>query len=106
MFIKRQFYFGLWFAIFAVVSVWAQTPATDQTRAQSPEINIIINQHLVRFAAPSDIPEWRLEVANQQGEVIFDSGSVSGTALEWPLRNQQGEALEGGLYAYTLTIKD
>jgi len=29
----------------------------------------------------------------QQGEVIFDSGFRNATELEWPLLNQQGEAL-------------
>src|SRR5205807_4200336 len=39
------------------------------------------------------------------GEVIFDTGLVSGATLEWPWRNTQGETIESGLYAYTLTIK-
>jgi hypothetical protein len=87
-------------------TVYTATQSTQDNRAQGPEINIIINQNVVRFTSPTEIPEWHVEVTNQKGEVIFDSGLVTGASIEWLLRNQQGEAAESGLYAYTLTIKD
>lgn len=87
-----------------VVSVQAQTPADNQT--PTPKINIIIDRNLVRFAAPSEVQEWRLEVFTQTGEQVFNSEVVAGQPLDWPLQNQQGQPVESGLYAYTLTIKD
>src|SRR6185436_4762132 len=72
---------------------------------QPSKTNLIIDRQLVRFTTPGEALEWRLVVANQQGELVVESGFVYGTALEWPLLNQQGLALESGLYTYTLTTK-
>lgn len=81
------------------------TQAAQAGQAQSPEISIIITQNVVRFVAQGEALEWRLEVINQRGELFFDSGLANGASLEWPLLNQQGQAIESGLYAYTLTTK-
>jgi hypothetical protein len=83
------------FFLLAVPLLWAQGAKTS----------IIIERQLVRFITPGEAMEWRLVVANQQGELIFDSGLVYGSALDWPLKNQQGEAVASGLYTYTLTSK-
>jgi hypothetical protein len=83
------------FFLLAVPMLWAQSAKTS----------IIIERQLVRFITPGEAVEWRLVVANQQSEVIFDSGPVYGSALDWPLKNQQGEAIESGLYTYTLSSK-
>jgi hypothetical protein len=48
----------------------------------------------------------RLQIFDQTGEMIYDSGSISGPELDWPLRNANGEAVKSGLYAYTLSIKE
>jgi hypothetical protein len=106
MFTKAKVHLILLLLVLLQASAWAQTRVVEAAQAQDPEINIIINQKAVKFAAPTELSEWRLEVMDQKGELIFDSGVVSGQALEWPLRNQRGDALESGLYAYSLTTKD
>ncbi|MGH9767741.1 MAG: hypothetical protein ACREAB_09945, partial [Blastocatellia bacterium] len=65
----------------------------------SREVTIIIQQQQLRFAAPASTQEVRLEVFNQAGEVIYDSGLVTGQELSWALRNASGEAVPSGLYA-------
>jgi hypothetical protein len=87
--------FTLFFFLLAAPMLWAQSAKTS----------IIIERQLVRFITPGEAVEWRLIVANQPGELIFDSGPVYGSALDWPLKNQQGEAVASGLYTYTLTSK-
>jgi hypothetical protein len=93
----------LWLSL-VLVSVTAQTQPTQQGAVA--KTNIIIERQLVRFTTQGEVQEWRLTVSNQSGEVVFDSGFLHASVLEWPLLNHQGEMVTGGLYIYTLTIKD
>ncbi|MCI0387302.1 MAG: hypothetical protein MOB07_00815 [Acidobacteria bacterium] len=78
-------------------------PSRDTT---SRDVTIIIQQQQLRFTTPASAQELRLEVFNQAGETVYDSGLVMGQELSWTLQNTGGEAVPGGLYAYTLTIKE
>ncbi|HEY7914064.1 MAG TPA: hypothetical protein VIG62_19290 [Blastocatellia bacterium] len=88
------------------LALTASASAQTLTSAPSPatRVNIIIEHDRVRFAAPEAVTSWRLEVFNRAHEPVFDSGLVSEPNLEWPLRDEQGQPLESGLYSYTLTI--
>src|SRR5581483_1968671 len=97
---------GCWLMIVFSISVLAQTQPPNPAPAQTPEVNIIVGRQGVRFLAAGEVPQWRIEVLNQQGEVVFDSGFVSQPALEWSLLNPQGEMVEGGLYAWSLSFRD
>ena len=101
----RQLSLGLLLLSLAVVCGSAQTQTSNTQQAPSAKTNIIIERQLVRFISPGEAVEWRLIITNQHGEVVFDSGFVYGNALDWPLKNQQDEAIQSGLYAYTLTTK-
>jgi hypothetical protein len=94
------------FALLMSLAILTSTYTALGQQAQSGKTSIIIDRQLVRFVAPGEAVEWRLEVANQQGEIIFDSSFITSPALEWPLSNQQGEAVSSGLYTYTLSIKE
>src|SRR5262249_23315589 len=74
--------------------------------AGSQSVTIIIERQQLRFAGPVSAQEVKLEVFNQAGEMVYDSGFVSGAELSWALRNTSGEAVPSGLYAYPLTVKD
>ncbi|HZS04411.1 MAG TPA: hypothetical protein VFD58_06210 [Blastocatellia bacterium] len=95
----------LWLLILTSVPARAQTQNQTQTQTPAPEITIVVGREAVRFSALNEVAEWHLVVTSQQGEVVFDSGTFQGSALEWPLRDQQGEAVASGLYAYTLTTR-
>src|SRR4029434_5218955 len=89
----------------------AQEPQTssisrDTVSPDSREVTVIIQQQQLRFAAPAYANKVTLEVFNQAGEMVYDSGLVSGAELSWTLRNTSGEAVPSGLYAYTLTVKE
>jgi len=48
----------------------------------------------------------QLQIFNQSGETVYDSGVISEPRINWPLPNAGGEAIKSGLYAYTLSIKN
>ena len=83
----------------------------QQPQSTAPDITIIIQQDKVRFTAQKAIAEMRLQVFNQAGELVFDSGTVETTEVNWPLQTSNnngnsGETLKSGLYAYTLSTKE
>ena len=79
---------------------------SEQVPAYSKPITITTEQQNVRFVAPSAAQEVRLEVFNQTGELIYDSGPVSGYQLSWDMHSASGDAVPSGFYAYRLSIKE
>ncbi len=91
----------------------AQLAAQDQPQDQAngkarvaQDVTIIIQPQQVRFIAQKANEEMRLQVFDQIGEVVFDSGALFNTELLWPLRTSGGVMLKSGLYAYALSIKE
>src|SRR5262245_57411527 len=93
---------------FCVSLAVAQEPqlARRSQGASSREVTVVIQQQQLRFIAPASTQELRLEVLNKAGELVYDSGFVAGAELSWDLRNAGSVEIPGGLYAYTLTIKE
>jgi hypothetical protein len=87
------------------IAVFAQAQTSTNRPDQASKTSSIIERQLVRFTTQGETVEWHLVITNQQDEIIFDSGPVYSVALEWPFKNQQGEPVASGLYAYTLTTK-
>jgi len=88
----------------------AQQAPDKQREAQattpiSQDVTIIIQQEKVRFTAQQAVQEMRLQITDQTGELVYDSGPTTGPEINWPLQNAQGEALKSGLYAYALSLK-
>jgi hypothetical protein len=81
-----------------------QDAQTTNTIAQ--DVLIIIQQEQVRFTAQKSVEEMRLQIFDQAGQLVYDSGAVTGPELTWVLRQSNGEAVRSGLYAYTLSVKE
>ncbi len=87
-------------------------PAPDKrqdaqaTNTIAQDVLIIIQQEQVRFTARSAVAEMQLQIFDQAGQLVYDSGAVTGQELTWVLRQANGEAVKSGLYAYTLSIKE
>ena len=85
-------------------------PVTQAQDAQSAktasDVTIIIQREQVRFAAQRAVEEMRLQVFDQTGDLIYDSGPVIEPEINWPLQNGNGQSLKSGLYAYTLFLKE
>src|SRR5262245_23688933 len=92
---------SLLFTLLLAVATAAQTAPAPQAK-----INILIDRESVRFVPTEAVQELRLLVTDQTGTELYDSGALPVSTLDWLLRDSQGEALKGGLYQYTLTIKD
>ena len=79
---------------------------TQSANPISQDVMIIIQQEKVRFTAQKAVQEMRLQILDQSGAVVYDSGSVAESALNWPLQDASGVQVKSGLYAYTLTIQE
>jgi len=71
--------------------------------AQMPALDLAIDSDQVRFAATEQ--ETRVEVFAPSGEMIFDSGAVTGQAIEWKMQNALGERVPDGTYLVTIQLK-
>jgi hypothetical protein len=86
-------------------------PAPDKqqeaqaTNTNAQDVVIIIEQEQVRFTAQKAIAEMQLQIFDQAGQLVYDSGAVTEPELNWVLRQANGEAVKSGLYAYTLSVK-
>src|SRR5215470_15392539 len=96
----------IYLSLYVPVMAQESQSARPSRDTSSREVTIIIHQQQLRFSAPASTQEMRLEVFNKAGESVYDSGFVAGAELSWALRNAGGGDIPGGLYAYTLTIKD
>lgn len=84
-------------------------PVFDQqqdAQAARQDVLIIIRQEQVRFTAQKAVAEMQLQVFDQTGQTVYDSGVVNAAELTWVLRQTNGEAVKSGLYAYALSIKE
>ncbi|HMV86205.1 MAG TPA: hypothetical protein PLD20_25410 [Blastocatellia bacterium] len=86
----------------------AQSMPQDAQAAKSitQDVLIIIQPEQVRFTAQKAVAELRLQIFDQTGQTVYDSGATADAELVWALRQANGEAVKSGLYAYTLTIKE
>src|SRR6185436_3448380 len=84
----------------------APATAAQTAPATQAKVNIIIDREAVRFAPQEAAQELRLVVTDQSGAQLYDSSSLAVSTLDWPLRDNSGEAIKGWLYLYRLTIKD
>jgi hypothetical protein len=82
----------------------AQTQKPQITAAS--DVTIIIQQDKVRFTAQKAVAEMRLQIFDQVGDLVYDSGSIAEPELNWPLQNGNGQMLKSGLYGYTLSVKE
>lgn len=59
----------------------------------------------VRFVATGEgIRSTQLTVFDLSGRLVFDTGTVSGNALLWPLLNDRGQRVANGVYLYVLRV--
>jgi hypothetical protein len=102
MIIRSQLGAGLALLVMTASVAWAQTaPAPSQEPTQ---LNLLIEPQLVRFTTSAASLDWRLEIADVQGQPVFDTGLVSGSVLDWPLVTEGGQHVDSGTYAYVITI--
>src|SRR5262245_49736327 len=82
----------------------AQTAPTRQANPAA-ELRIVVGAQQVNFIAQRPVQELRLEIFNQAGERVYDSGLFAAAELTWNLRDGADAQLPPGLYAYTLSLR-
>ncbi|HZS09379.1 MAG TPA: hypothetical protein VFD58_31390 [Blastocatellia bacterium] len=104
MFMKiRRSHFVMGFIGLALVSTFASAQETKSS--QSPSVTAAATTGRVRFAAPGEVTQLRLEVFAPGGEKLFDSDFQPGTLLDWSLLDQQGQRLADGEYLCLVTAR-
>lgn len=76
------------------------------TNTIAQDVLIIIQQEQVRFTARKGGTEMQLQIFDLTGQLVHDSGAVTGAELTWGLRKASGEAVKSGLYLYRLSVKE
>jgi hypothetical protein len=77
-------------------------------QAQTPRINtvnITAEADKVRITAQGDVSEMRVDVADESGDVVFQSGAITGNQLDWKMTDAQGERVAAGTYLVTVTFR-
>jgi len=79
---------------------------TDRVNVRATtQAEVVISRNEMRFRATEPASSMRLEVLNQAGETVFDSGEKNDKTLFWHMQDAKGAPLASGLYAYTLTLR-
>lgn len=77
-------------------------------RAQTPRLstaNVRAEPDRVRVSAEGDVYEMRVDVADESGEIVFQSGQVAGQALDWDMKDSAGARVPPGSYLVTVTYR-
>ena len=77
-------------------------------RAQTPSVstvNITPDEKRVRVTAVGDVLDMSITVSDESGDVIFESGPVSGDHLDWAMSDPQGQRAPAGAYNLTVTYR-
>jgi len=108
MFTNRN-YIGVLLSLLLCASAGVAQDGVQEKQAGATiakDVTIIIQQKQVRFTAQKAVEKIQLQVFDQAGETVFDSGPVPGAEINWPLQTVAGEPLKSGIYAYKLSLKD
>ncbi|HZS07754.1 MAG TPA: tail fiber domain-containing protein [Blastocatellia bacterium] len=73
--------------------------------APSSSVTAAASGEQVRFVAPGEVMQVRLEVFAPGGEKLFDSDFRPGNLLDWPAQDQQGQRVADGEYLCLVTVK-
>jgi trimeric autotransporter adhesin len=99
-------------AIILVLSILAQTTiALGQTAVQIQQVSIpavtasISAGGNVRFTAPGQVTQIRLEIYNAAGALVYDSGMRRSSVLDWKITDAT-QAMTDGSYVCAVTVID
>ncbi len=99
--------FGLVLAAWLTSLIHAQEATTKAPlEAQAGEVSVAIGNNQIRFSCHRAIEYQRLQIHDRNGEIVYDSGAVVEADLVWSLRDGNGDPLKGGLYAWSIILKD
>ena len=74
-------------------------------QASSATITAAASNGTVRFSAPGNTTEIRLEVFSPTGEKVFDSGKRAGNLLDWRWPDEKAQVLGADIYLCVVTVQ-
>lgn len=99
MTVAKRFAFALALTFSVLlITVRAQTP-------QMSTVNISPDSGKVHVSTIGDVYDMRVEVSNESGEVVFESGAVVGNNLDWNMRDSQGGRVSLGTYTVSVSYR-
>jgi hypothetical protein len=95
----KRFSFVLAFSLFALAAgARAQTPSVST-------VNVTPDENKVQVAAVGDVLDMRVAVSDEAGDIVFESGPVTGDKLDWTMRGDGGLRVPPGTYTMTVTYR-
>ena len=94
------------FALTLAVTLCALLATTQAQTPRMATVNISAQSDKVHITAEGDVSELRIDVADEQGDVVFQSGAISGQRLDWKMADAQGERVAPGTYLITVTFRN
>src|SRR5262249_20125978 len=88
---------------FLVSLAWAQVDRATQRPV--PTVTAAVSSEGVRFTAPGNHVQIRLEVFSQAGTKLFHSEYQPGNELDWKLADETGQRIADGDYLCVVTVK-
>ncbi len=76
--------------------------------AQTPQVstvNVTPDEQRVRVSAVGDVLDMRVAVSNDSGDVVFESGPVTGEHMDWTMSSAEGVRFPPGAYTMTVTYR-
>jgi hypothetical protein len=103
---KRFMIMLLCAALCAPLAQAQQKPNDQPDNPKALQVMIIIHEEKVRFIPMKAVQELHLQIFDQNGETVYDSGATGEPEINWTLQNASNEAISSGLYAYTLSLRE
>ena len=95
----KRFSFLLAFSLFAsLAAAVAQTPSVST-------VNVTPDEQKVRISTVGDVLDMSLAVSDESGDVVFESGAVTGDHLDWAMKDTQGRRVPPGSYTLMVTYR-
>lgn len=88
-------------ALMFILTFCSATWSIAQTQLLA--LDVAIDSDQVRFAAAGQ--EMRVEIFSPSGEIVFDSGAVTGQPVDWKMQNAKGERVADGVYLVTISLR-
>src|ERR671938_1172965 len=91
--------------ILALTFICAFSMSAEAQTPRMTSVNITPESDRVRISAVGEATEMRIEVSDEQGEVVFQSGQITGQTLDWKMTDAQGARVQPGTYLVTVTFR-
>ena len=75
-------------------------------QAQTPGIEVVADHYQAQFSVHGEAREMRVEIFSPSGEMVFDSGAVTGQGVAWNMQTVEGQRVADGVYLATISIRE